>query len=410
MKILFIQVHAGIGGATTSMYQLVRELNKNGFATEVLITGGHGPLVEWLQKEGIKVRLEKDLLSYGHGNGARTPFWSFPPFKPLTDLRKLPSSVRAYHQIIEELNVDLVYLNSSILWPAAIAAKRAGVKVVTHVREVWYHGTFGLRKRFFIRLTEKLSKTIIVLSEFSRSQFKEIKKVHLAYNAVDFNRYDFVEKEDKPSLKNKLGLNPTKSTVIMMGGALPHKGGQCFLEAASLIQKNRENVQFVVLGKVDPYYPADKISIKAIIRKLLIKDPGRDFQNTMKRLGAKDFVHLPGLVSNGPEWIKASDILVFPATTDHFGRPLIEAGYLETPVVASRTSTSAELVPNGKNGILFKPNSAKDLSKKISFLLDNPQKRKQMGLEGKRIALARYSLKNQVESITAMLNKIRMNA
>lgn len=406
MKVLFVQVHSGIGGATTSMFQLIRELKSRGFKPEVLITGGEGPLVDWLRKEGIPVRLEKNLLSYGHGNGARTEFWSIPPFRPITDLFKLRKSVKHYQKIFSEVNPDLVYLNSSILWPAAMAASRAGIHVVTHVREVWYHGLFGIRKRFFIRLTERLSDHIFVLSHFSRSQFsaETHNKITVAYNAVDFERYDKVMGKKASEMKAKVGLNPNKHVVIMLGGALPHKGGAVFLKAASQILNKRIDVQFVVLGRVEPYYPEGNKSIKGRIRKLLVKDPGLYFQQLAEKLALSNSLVLPGLVTNVPEWLKVSDVLVFPATTDHFGRPIIEAGYMQVPVLASDTDTSAELVNDGQNGLLFKVNSPRDLSSKLAVLLGSGELRKRMGQEGKKLALERYSLEKQLDIIVHVLN------
>lgn len=407
MKVLFVQVHSGIGGATTSMFQLIRELKKKGFKPEVLITGGDGPLVSWLKENGVPVRMESNLLSYGHGNGARTEFWSFPPFRPLTELFKLRKSIKRYQQIFQEIRPDLVYLNSSILWPAAIAAKNTGIRVVTHVREVWYHGIFGIRKRYFIRLTEKLSDHIFVLSHFSKSQFSKNAhdKITVAYNAVDFRRYDEVS-EDMSALKVKLGLDPYKVMIVMLGGALAHKGGSIFLKAAKRIVQKSKRTEFAVLGHVTPYFPWNDNSLKGRLRRFLYVDPGNVFQKEVDQHKLRDFVHFPGAVSNVAEWIKASDILVFPATTDHFGRPLIEAGYSKVPVIASDTDTSKELVPNGQNGLLFKNKSATSLVNAISALISEPATRHRMGKEGEALAKERYSLDKQLDLISTVLKKL----
>lgn len=400
-KILFIQVHSGIGGATTSLYQLIHKLNSS-FIIEVLITGGNGPLVEKIEKLGIKVRVENGLLSYGHGNGARTPFWSFPPFKPITDLLKLPKSIIKYRKIISESNCDIVYLNTSILWPAAISAKKENKKVITHVREIWYDGLLGFRKHFFIKLTEKYSDKIIVLSKRSKEQFYRKEIVNVIYNSVDFEKFEKIN-ISKNEAKKELDLNTNHKIVLMMGGALPHKGPINFVRAAKIIKKEWSNITFAILGHTNPFFDQKPQGIKSFIKKILISDPGKKLQDTITKLNLVNDFLLPGPVENVAIWLRASDVLVFPATVDHFGRPLIEAGFMELPVVASDLPTSRELIINGKNGFLFKNLDYEDLANKISELISNENLAKEFGVEGRKLSIEKYSLDFQIKKISEIL-------
>jgi len=405
-KVLFIQVHSGIGGATTSLLQLCLGFKTKGLNVEVLITGGDGPLKTWLEENGVKVHLLGGLLSYGHGNGARTPFWSIPPFRPITDLRKLPKTINAYRHFIREHHFDIVYLNTSILWPAAIAAKMERKKVITHVREVWYHGFFGLRKRLFIDITERFSDRIFSISHFSKSQFRVKDKVNVVYNAVDFSNYDQVT-ESQAILRDKLGLEQNRIYVLMMGGALPHKGGFLFLKAANVLQKKHKEIAFIILGNIDAFYPEKATTLRGIIRSWLVKDPGQKFQQAIKKYELENTLIRPGSVRNVPEWVKAVDILVFPATEDHFGRPIIEAGYMQIPAIASDGDTSKELIPNETNGLLFRNRSEKDFIEKIERLAMNNTLRENMGEAGRKLAEERYSLDKQVDKVMAVLSELQ---
>ncbi len=404
-RFLIIQVHSGIGGATTSLFQLCSGLKAKGLNVEVLITGGDGPLKAWLEEKGVKVHLLSGLLSYGHGNGARTPFWSMPPFRPLSDLRKLPGTIKRYRQFFRENKYDLIYLNTSILWPAAIAAKLEGKKVISHVREVLYQGVFGLRKRLFIAITERYSDRIFTLSHFSKSQFRAQEKVHVIYNSVDFSNYDQVT-ESQATLRDRLGLEQNLIYVVMMGGALPHKGGFLFLKAARALQKKHKEMAFIILGNTDAYYPEKATTFRGIVRSCLVQDPGQKFQQAIKEYELENTLITPGSVRNVPEWVKAADILVFPATEDHFGRPIIEAGYMKIPAIASNGDTSKELIPNEKNGLLFRNGSEKDLIEKIERLAMNATLRESMGLAGRKLAEERYSLDKQVSKVLTVLNEL----
>lgn len=403
-KILFIQVHSGIGGATTSLYQLIQKL-RDSFIIEVLITGGNGPLVEKIKKLGINVKVEEGLLNYGHGNGARTSFWAFPPFRPITDLFRLSKSIKNYRKIISESNCDIVYLNTSILWPAAISAKKEKKKVITHVREIWYHGLFGFRKRFFIRLTEKFSDRIIALSNISKAQFYKKSLVDVVYNSVDFEKFKQID-ISKQEAKSKLSLNQDQKIVLMMGGALPHKGPIQFVKAAKILKKNDLNIKFIILGHTKPFYGQKTKGIKEIIRSILVLDPGKNLIKKIKKLGLLNDFLLPGPVENVAIWLRVSDVLVFPATVDHFGRPLIEAGFMELPVVASDLPTSRELITNGKNGLLFKNFDNEDLANKIWQILSDENLAKKFGMEGKVRAIEKYSLDKQISKISDIIRKL----
>ena len=65
--------------------------------------------------------------------------------------------------------------------------------------------------------------------------------------------------------------------------------------------------------------------------------------------------------------------LVMPSIWyETFGRTIIEAYAKGTPVVASRLGAMAELVDDGRTGLLFEPGNPDDLALKIHALLDDP--------------------------------------
>jgi glycosyltransferase involved in cell wall biosynthesis len=64
--------------------------------------------------------------------------------------------------------------------------------------------------------------------------------------------------------------------------------------------------------------------------------------------------------------------LIIPSLCfETFGRTIIEAYAKATPVVASDLGAMAELVRDGRTGVLFNPGSAPDLASKLTALLDS---------------------------------------
>jgi glycosyltransferase involved in cell wall biosynthesis len=65
-------------------------------------------------------------------------------------------------------------------------------------------------------------------------------------------------------------------------------------------------------------------------------------------------VKLMGYRSPGPFWIAACDQLVVPAVGEPFGRTLVEAMLVGTPVVAARSGGNMEALEGGM-GLLVEP-------------------------------------------------------
>ena len=95
--------------------------------------------------------------------------------------------------------------------------------------------------------------------------------------------------------------------------------------------------------------------------------------------------------------------LVMPSIWyETFGRTIIEAYAKGTPVVASRLGAMAELVDDGRTGLLFEPGHPADLALKIQFLLDDPAR----SLGDATAARREYEEKYTAETNYRMLMRI----
>ena len=95
--------------------------------------------------------------------------------------------------------------------------------------------------------------------------------------------------------------------------------------------------------------------------------------------------------------------LVMPSIWyETFGRTIIEAYAKGTPVVASRLGAMAELVHDGRTGLLFEPGNPADLALKIHSLLGNPERSAEMRIAARR----EYEEKYTAETNYRMLMRI----
>src|SRR3546814_7247585 len=76
----------------------------------------------------------------------------------------------------------------------------------------------------------------------------------------------------------------------------------------------------------------------------------------MLKLG--EHVRFMGWRTPGVRWIAACDMLMVPAIDEPFGRTLIEAMLVGTPIVATRSGGNIEALRDGDIGQLVQPESA----------------------------------------------------
>ena len=89
--------------------------------------------------------------------------------------------------------------------------------------------------------------------------------------------------------------------------------------------------------------------------------------------------------------LQSAAYLVLPTLADEpLPRPLVEAFANAVPVIASREGSAADLVEQGRNGLLFDPGSARDLARSLAWAEAFPEKMRQMGECARADYLARF--------------------
>jgi len=90
--------------------------------------------------------------------------------------------------------------------------------------------------------------------------------------------------------------------------------------------------------------------------------------------------------------ISKASFLVFPSILyESFGLTLLEAMALGRAVVATDLGPRREIVHDGVTGLLFRADDPQDLCTKVRNLIASPEKLAEMGRQGRRIYLERYT-------------------
>ncbi len=103
----------------------------------------------------------------------------------------------------------------------------------------------------------------------------------------------------------------------------------------------------------------------------------------------------------------AADLYVIPSTREMASVSQLEAMSYSLPVICSDTNGTACYVEDGVTGYQFQDNSQKDLSEKLSMMLSDRERMKEMGAAGYRRLSEKYSYETYYGTIRAMLDKMQ---
>jgi len=103
------------------------------------------------------------------------------------------------------------------------------------------------------------------------------------------------------------------------------------------------------------------------------------------------------------EVYRGAAFTVVPSFLEAFGLVVIESYASGTPVVGSRTTGIAELVRDGRDGLLFEPGNAGELAGCIVTLLGDRPLRERMGAAAKEHFLEAFELEKVTSEIAALL-------
>jgi glycosyltransferase involved in cell wall biosynthesis len=353
-----------MGGATQSLLSLAQQVQLSGLTCKVLFLSNEGNAIERYKQEKIQIVIAKNIYSYAHAYGAYNTFISRRPWRVVTNLFKSFSSIISVKEILLKENPRLIYLNTSVLIPFAIASKQINIPVIWHLREQIHNGNLGLRKKMIQYLFSKYPTKIIAISKVNAMALG-VKNIDVIYNSVDFNVFN--NNIDCSNFKAKYRLN-APFQICYVGGSVMSKGADILVESILKVLKVRSDFNLVIAGQFNrnPTKPMNKI--EKCVHEMIKLNP--ILENVLR---------FTGPLENVASVICSSNILIWPANTPHFARPIMEAMVMGKPVVASNFLSSKEIVDDQIHGLRVEPTSI-NFSKAILELIENENTRKKMGM------------------------------
>jgi glycosyltransferase involved in cell wall biosynthesis len=161
--------------------------------------------------------------------------------------------------------------------------------------------------------------------------------------------------------------------VMLASRMLWDKGVGEFVEAAKILKQEGVEARFVLVGDRDSENPTSIPNAQL---------------SEWHELGVVEWW---GERSNMCEVLTQAHIVCLPSYREGLPKVLLEATSCGRPIIATDVPGCREIVHNGKNGILVPIKNSNSLANAIKELIDNPEKRKSMGTNGRRLVENEFS-------------------
>jgi L-malate glycosyltransferase len=361
----------GMAGSERNITQLMNGIDKAQFTLSLACIYS-GSLAQSMREEGHSIY---DL----HRGG----IYTINGLKNILFLRRL----------IKEKQIDLIvtYHEASDFY-GLLLAKMCRVPIISSRRDMGFKTrphhqlAYKLMGRLFDR---ELTVCYAVKEEMIKQGWFPADRIYPVYNGVDLRVYG-KNGNDLDLIKRNIGIESGRPVVGIIANMRKIKGIQYFIEAASSLHKQQEEVEFVIIGgdTLDPGYTI------------------KDMQAMAEKLGVSRNVHFLGRRGDIPELISIFDVAVVASLSEGFSNTIIEYMASSKPVVATRVGGNAEAVLHGQTGLLVSPEDPEELAEAVWLLLRDKETALQFGAAGRKRAEERFSLGHMIKNYEHMFEQV----
>jgi len=249
-------------------------------------------------------------------------------------------------------------------------------------------GLVGGLHRFMLRQVDAcvgISRDLV--AEFREGDIRVDRIDHIP-NGVDLTRFQPLAGQQKPALRQSMGLPVDRPIALFVGVLDPRKN---------------------ILWLAEQWVEHDAFGTGALL--LAVGPQGRDDPDGCLRgkLAALAQAHpdrfiLHDFHADVAPYYQAADLLVLPSYKEGLPNVVLEAMAAGLPCVAARASGSKELIAEGQTGCLYEPDDITSLAKAVQTVLGPA--RSSMGQNARHVAERHFSIPtvaDRYESLYARL-------
>lgn len=368
-KVFFLLDSLNIGGTEVQAVELALRIGVKGYDVTLGCLRVRGPLLERLKGSDIVIQ-------------EFYPKGGFDSIHGVYRMLRLAKFLRGgQFQIFHAHD-----LYSNILGiPSAVVA-RVPV-IISSQRDLSHLNPYRTRKRAWIRRLQNLSTAVLANSKAVRDSLLAdhnfaAEKIRVIHNGVDTDRWGHGNRDRTWLVPSGAG----EKWIVLVGNMNSDVKGHPFLiTAAAEVVREFPNTRFVLVGD---------------------GSQRPDFEQKVAQLGLqRNFLFL-GRRDDVPKVLSACDIAVLPSKAEGLPNAVLE--YLATglPAIATRVGGSAEIIQDGKNGLLTPTEDSSALAGAILRLLRDPSLSARLGQNGRDYVLQEFSFARLIEKTDQLYTEL----
>lgn len=363
--VLFVHTSSDVGGGSYCLLNLIKHIDRYNFTPMALLCTD-GPLVKELKALGVQVYLLNSFycIPYNRSILQLGTFYTYV---------QILLSFSSFKKKLIEINPEIVYLNSTLLYPYLWIIKKLKKKAIIHIREHWPLNEHKVQLLVLQKIISKNSDKIIAINKYCKKMVEsQNNSPSIIYDWIDFS-----ERDRRFDMNTIFGEDvSSKKIFLFTGGAQKIKGAYEVVHIFNSLSDN--DYRLLILG-IEPdslNMPSDN-SYYEKIREIILKDPRITCLPAIYQI--KDIIE------------KSYCMLSF-FTIPHANLALAECIILGTPVIAAITDEALEYSENGELAFLYELGNTSAFKKCIEDF-------------GKRRDCLMQLLKSDSHKVTNMFDK-----
>jgi glycosyltransferase involved in cell wall biosynthesis len=299
-----------------------------------------------------------------------------------------PDLYRTYSGIRRRLRTtrhDIVYAQSYYgLVISRLAARGSGCRVVSHVHSNLNKKRLAGLQRILVSLILAVAADrLVTISDFVTASLwgPARRKAWRIYNGIDIHAISEMVR----------GTTKDPRRIVTVGRLVSWKKQEMALQAIKILVERGVDCTLEIIGGRGCTDPSDhELMLRALTTKLKIGDR----------------VHFSGAVSPPYHRVAAAAALVSCSTREPFGLAVVEAAACGTAVVAADMGATAELIEDGRTGLLFSADDPVSLANALEQLLNNEALRTSLAEAALQRAMVLYGISEHLQTLRLCFDEL----
>lgn len=343
--LVFVIESLHLGGAEKSLVTLLQNINYDIYNVDLILFNRGGVFEKQVPKEVVIIYYDFPKLTYID----RIRF----KFRKSNNRANLHHAQLFWTLIKPKFKAFEKKYDVAIAYNQGLATYFLAYYIASSKKIAWLNTDYqkaGYKIEFDFPIYENFNKVVAVSDEAKRGLEKELTRIHTNLDIEiikDISDKKIIQQQSK--IAQSVNFANATINIVTVARLAKYKGLQLAIESCKQLCNKGYSVHWYIVGEG---------SERANLEKLI------------NRHGLSNHFTLLGMTDNPYPYMLKCDIYVQTSYFEGLGLTVIEASYLNKPIVCTNFPTAYEILKDGETGLIAEMNST-SVTEKIELLINN---------------------------------------